>query len=731
MSSPSLRRLLLALFLLTALIVGPAAALLAQPRPFVTANGVVLQQNQTLPVFSLQGLQVNPELTSGLSQRFDGIYSRQSVGSDEYRGLPRYTMPNTTTLSLLTQYGATGGFNAFDLREIGRETPRGEVDTGVAEFLACRFLVLNSFMDGQGNLLLGPQTPQGVSTPNPFSCDFGPGQGPGYLVRTIQGATLPANTPDATPNLQTLGATVLIPMSVPVNQQRSAVPLGGPGGHISLLFSTTASDKGNTLDSSVPGLSAVAMPFFGRSLSPLRDVPVRDPAQVRKEVEDQVRSSYPGATAVNVPQPELFYYVDEPGVPQQTMEPVLNFPGIEVTVGGETIVLRDVSAPLLSGGAGGFGPTVSITAPANGSLFEPGAQVDLQGQISDGQAPYSYEWLAPDGTSLAPAATLDAAGGVQLKTSALPVLGKDGLPQPTSVTLRVTDDEGAVREAVVSLTPSRAPVAYLPLVATNATGGTASIPAALVAAPAAELAQSGFSFGVEANWDYPPYGAGGSDLPGVVPDANGMRSGMLSYGYSQRFYWSNASAWEKDWRDCGLGGIDCTFGVDRADYVYYAGHGGAGGLAMASNKDSTWFAGSNARYQTLRWAGFASCQTLRVQGYAPPSEPIRQWFGAFRGAHLLTGFNSNMADVAFGGPLMSNMRMPSFFGIDFPWAQQTIAQAWVSTAFALNAGKPAYIYAVGTNGVNPISNKLPKPGSSSMPPRPFPVASYHWVWWNE
>lgn len=733
MSSRIPRGLVIALIGLTALLAGPALASRARlgPRPLVTANGVELQQFQTLPVFTLQYPSVTPDVASDLSQRLDGVYARQGVGSDDYLGRPRYTVPNTTTASLLTQYGATGGFYAFDLDEIGREAARGPADPGQAELLACQFLLDNGFMDGQGNLLRGPQSPQGVRTLNPIGCDFDPGQGPGYEVRTIQGATVSAAAPDAAPLVQTLGATVAISMTVPVNDGRSELPLGGPGGHISLLFSTTADDKGGTLDSSVPGLGAVAMPFFGRSLTPLREVPVRDPAQVQQEVEQQVRASYPGATGVSVPPPELFYYVEEAGVAQPSMEPVLSFPGIEVAVGGETFVLRDLVVPALAGGAGGFGPSVSITSPASGSPFAPGAMVTLQGQVADGAAPYSYEWLGPDGEGLG-AGSLAAPGGVQLVTGALPAVGKDGLPQPVAVTLRVTDAEGAVREAVVSLAPSRAPAAHLPLVAREAAGGPAAAApiAGPVAAPAATLAQAGYSFGVEANWDYPPYGAGGSDLPGVVPDANGLKSGLAGYGYSQRFFWSNASAWEKDWRDCSLGGGDCTYGVDRADYVYYAGHGGAGGLALASNRDSTWFGGGGARYQTLRWAGFASCQTLRVQGFAAPGEPIRQWFGAFRGAHLLTGFNSNMADIAFGGPLASNMRMPSFFGIDFPWAQQTIAQAWVTTAFSLNAGKPAYIYARGTNGANPAADKLPKPGSPP-PPRPFPVASYHWVWWNE
>ncbi len=97
---------------------------------------------------------------------------------------------------------------------------------------------------------------------------------------------------------------------------------------------------------------------------------------------------------------------------------------------------------------------------------------------------------------------------------------------------------------------------------------------------------------------------------------------------------------------------------------------------------------------------------------------------------MLLGFNSNMADVAFGPRLVDNMRMPSFLGITFPWAQRTIREAWVQTAFQMNAGKPAYIYAVGTNGVNPADNKLPRSGDPALP-RPYPVASYHWVWWNE
>ncbi|MGQ9548183.1 MAG: DUF6345 domain-containing protein, partial [Roseiflexus sp.] len=340
------------------------------------------------------------------------------------------------------------------------------------------------------------------------------------------------------------------------------------------------------------------------------------------------------------------------------------------------------------------------------------------GTIANGTAPYTYQWFRGDETPLSDPATRDTPGTVTLTTT-LPANIRETTPDAQTVVLRVTDANGVQREASISLTPDFR-FLYMPVV-TRAGASSGAI-------QQVEPTQTNYTFGIEGNWDYPPAGPGGSDLPGVIPDVYGLRSGMLGYGYSQRFFWTNAAAWERDWRDCSLGGIDCTSGVDRADFVYYAGHGGAGGIAMASNKDSDWFSGTNARYQTLRWAGFASCQTLRVQGYASGTEPIRRWFSAFQGAHMLLGFNSNMADVAFGGQLMNNMRMPSFLGIDFSWAQLTIAQAWVKTAFDMNAGKPAYIYARNST-VNPINDKLSKP-DGAFPPRPFPATSYHWVWWE-
>lgn len=700
------------------------------PRAFVTANDVVLQQGQTLPVFRLSAPGVTAGTTQGLAGRLSGVGDRPAV-QDEYLGRTRFTVPNEGTRSLLTRYGASGGFYAFNLGALGSDTSLGPVDRATAELLACRFLDRNGLMDGQGNLLLENEALQGVATPNPQGCDFTPDPNkPRYRTRLVRAAALDAAAPAAPATEQIVGVVVEVPMAIPLpaGSVADALPLAGPGGHLSLLFTTTAPGNALSLDGEVPGLTAVAMPFFSREVTRLGDVPIDDPNTLVDRVRQQVRAAYPEASSITVPDPRVVYYVSDAAVEQRVLEPVLEFTGIEVTIGGETVVLRGIPVPLLEGGAGGFGPTVRITDPSRCARFKPGADVTLRGEVRNGRAPYRVEWIDGEGGTLQET-TLESPGTVEVTTDDLPAASRDGTRGRTTVTLRVTDDEGAVRLDRITLVPLDASPPRSTMSGGRGVGvssGRTRPRATVRPAPRS----TGYSFGIESVSDYPPTGTLNlpGDLPGVIPDARGFRDGMIRYGYSRAFSWNEGLAWERDWRDCGLGGIDCAAGVDRADFVYFAGHGGPAGILLASAKDGRWFLAQNARFQTLRWVGFASCQTLRVQGFAAGLEPIRQWFNAFQGAHLLLGFNSNMRDLPFGGRLVDNMRLPTFLGIEFPWAQQTIAQAWINTTFQLGAGSPAFIYARSA-GANPANDKLPKPGQA-MPPRPTPVTSYHWVWWE-
>ncbi len=710
-------------------LTSPSEMIATRPMPgdvFVTANGIALQAGAMLPIFSYLKPQVNLDTVNILARGFSSV-SLQPIFTDTYGGSLRFTVPNTTTNTILQQFGATAGFYLFNAHEAFSETVRpGSVfDTTAAQKLACMFLLNKGLV------------PSNVIVPGaPQQCDINFSANP-YKTTAAMAASL--NLQNNAFGQQQIGLIVQVPMSIDTSRysQIPSVPLGGAGGHISLYFRTTmAGDTGFSLDSSVPGLAALAMPFYGRQFNFFHSFPSLDAALVTQQVGDQVRAAYPGAT-VNVPPPSLMYMVSDAGRSQMALEPDYVFQGIQVTLpskaqaAGETFVLNDIVMPAVQSGSSGFGPTLTITSPTNGSTFTPGANVSFSGTLSGGTAPYTYTWSLADGTTVLGSGTLaNSSQTMTLTTNQLPAVSHGGSPASVQVVLSVTDTDGAERTIDVNLTPTIAPELFFPFVFNGFPGTTAPGQSPRSPTSPRAVAYSNYSFGVEQASDYPPYGPGGPDLPGVVPDIGGFRSGLLSYGWNSTFYWANASAWEKDWRDCTLGGGDCTYGVDRADFAYYSGHGNDGGIAMPSNVTSTWFDASNARFQNLRWVGFSSCRTLRVQGFAPPTEPIRRWFNAFQGAHMLLGFNSNMGDIAFGGPLIDNMRMPTFLGIPMPWAQRTIREAWVLTAFNMNAGKPAYIYALGANGYNAQNDKLPLP-TDPLLPRPYPVAWYYWVWWNE
>ncbi|MCL4489335.1 MAG: DUF6345 domain-containing protein [Chloroflexi bacterium] len=687
-------------------------------RPFITANGTPLAAGEPLPILRFTSPNVTSDSAKTLAGHFSSV-STKKVYTDFRNGMPFYTLPSTDTLTHFEEYGATGGFYLFNASDAFSVTARtgAAFDPIAAQLVTCGFLLDKSL------------EPSNASVPLPCLWDTKPS----LVYKTSEAWSASLKVQDGTYSKQQTGLIVQVPMSIDTSPYSSTigyVPLGGPGGHMSFFFRDIGS-SGSGVDTIVPGLAAVAMPFYGRQYTFLKTVPALDPAQVTQQVANNLKASYPGAT-VSMTTPSLLYWVDDASTPQIALEPKLDFEGVQVTDGGQTLILRDivVSAVPSGSGATGFGPSVTITSPPNGSRFAPGANVNFQAALSGGTSPYSYTWSLQDGTVLRTGTVSGTSTPLSLTTNQLPVISHGGIPASTQVVLSIVDGDGAERSASVSLRPAVAPSLFLPFLSRSASGATSPSQPSRAPAPAPTTLTSNYTFGIEQGSDYPPYGPGGLDLPGVIPDAGGFKSNMLSYGWSSLFYWANASAWERDWRDCTLGGGDCTYGVDRADFVYYPGHGGDGAIYLPSNVDSPWFKAENARFGYVRWVGFASCRTLRVQGFTAPNQPIRRWFNAFQGANMLLGFNSAMGDVAFGGPLVDNMRMPTFFGIPLRGAQRTIREAWALTAFNLNAGKVAILWAKGVNGYDAANDILPLP-TDPPTPRPWPVSWYFWEWWDE
>ena len=658
-----------------------------------------------MPVFHLIAPPVNQGTLEGLGRLFPGITGTQVFTDPTHTGSLRFTSVNTQTGRSVEQFVAGGGFFATNFTRAFSETPAllDYQPSFVCDFLKSKGLF-----------------PQGVTPPQVQDCagQLPYTETPIYLsIVTPTGGLVGANGPDLThavSEVVQIGVVYHVPLAVDVGLiAPDYIPLGGPGGHLSMLL--TGFGDNESLDPQWPGVNAIASPFHERSLTKIGDYP----AISQKEAIDQLRGSLPAGAIITPGNPGLMYYVDHPAVTQTTMMPMWVFTDALANVGGQEVDLKGLTLP----GVSGFLPDVHITAPTDGSIYFPGQPLIVTGIISGSAAPFTYTLAVEGGDVIA--SGVAPGGALQLPLASVPFPLDKGSGDNIVLILSVTDGNGAIGNDTALL---NAPLrVYLPLVLRDSVGAGARA----VSRSGDRLDPAGpaalFTVGVE--WiQY--YNGTAPDLAGVPPDANGFYNSLRAQGWTGRFNWGNNAAWEKDWRDCALGGIDCTWGVDRAEFVYFSGHGSPARIYFGVNKDSYDFFGGNARFQNVRWAAFSSCQTLRAGPYVGTGNPpLTYWFNAFQGAYMLLGFHSNMGDIAFGGPLVDNMRLPKFLGLPLYGAQRSIREAWVLTAFQMNAGKPAYLYARGN--FDPVDFKLPDPMwlNYSTPPLTG-IYQYRWVWWD-
>ena len=435
------------------------------------ANGITLAAATELPIFKISSPAVTIEGTQVLTRVFDGIFdpTNLTLQQDTYIGHSRFTGLNAKNNTILEQFGATGGFYAYEPTRAfgdGSVVPNPSLDPARAQLLACQFILLHAAtLDPTSENLQIP----GLSTEkcvNDFKTN------PLYKVstETLSGQ---ANTPEALTTNQPIRIMVTVPLLVNTARytQLPTIPLGGPGGHISMIFDDTVEQPtapGPSLDSNIPGLQAVAMPAFGRSLTFMKTVLAADPNTAADQVLQQVKAAFPGGTNIQIPDPALAFFVSDAAQPQGLLEPKLTFSGVSVDVNGETLVLKDIVLPGVESGPGGLGPSVSILSPNNGDLYLRGKTVSLRGLLGDGLPPYHYDWQLDDGTSLG-GGTLDAPGELPALDANLPLPDNKGAPGNLTVLLVVTDDEGVTRQQAVSLV---SPVSvFLPSVTNGSLAG--------------------------------------------------------------------------------------------------------------------------------------------------------------------------------------------------------------------------------------------------------------------
>lgn len=702
--------ILVALALLLPGLLAPVSFPPVQSAPFSDQDGVNanLALPAQLPVYSLSAPTVNITTTQSLGSLFSGIGAQMVMTDTSHASTPLFITGNPETGSLLEQYGASGGFFAFNPSRAFAEEPANlDYSPGVV----CNFLSSNKLFPNDIN-------------PANTACNGQLLQYTNSLVyQTIITPALPSGAPDfsswdgisAVSQTQVIAQLWQIPLEIDISKDtgipggRYAIPLTGPGGHLSLLL--TGYDDSPPLDSELPGLQALAAPYHQRQRQLIGLFDAIQPAQAAAELKSQLQAMFPGAV-INTGEPQIGYYVEDAAEPQEALLPVWTFPDATAIVDGEEVNLRGYHIPAVAG----FLPEVSIISPPDGSPYSPNSALNLTAVMTTTTSPVlTYTLMLEGGTPILTGTT--TGGEVTISVEPFPVGVR---PEEPGFYLRlgVEDVNGGYAEDALQLVYVPPKDIFLPLVPQ-----IFSAPPGGLASPAPASPTAVRTMGVE--WVH-YYRGTLPDLPGVPPDGNGFYSGLQSLGWSGRFKWTNDSAWAKDWKDCSLGGIDCSAGVDRAEFVYFAGHGSPARIYFGVNKDAYNARAEDARFQNVRWAGFASCQTLRAGPWvAPGNPPLSHWFNAFQGAYMLMGFHSNMADVHFGPRLVSNMRPITFFGITL--FQRTIREAWVLTAFEMNAGKPAYLYAV-SNTMNPVDYMLPD-SSASLPPL-LNITQYRWVWWD-
>jgi hypothetical protein len=656
---------------------------------------------------------VSTETTQALARLFPGVSGNRTVSDTTHAGTLRYTDVNTATGRELQQYVASGGFFVYNSKRAFSEQPGAELNIYTPNWV-CNFLASKQLFPAETEPLTrncnDPSLPYDVT--------------PIYLSVVTPSAALANGVggTQAISSLTQIGVVYHVPLAVNVTAAAPHfIPLGGPGGHLSILL--TGFGDQESLDPQWPGINAVASPWYNRTLERQGDYPE---VPVDQAIQS-LRSVAPGAV-ITPGNPVLEYYVGDPAEPQPFIMPMWHFPDAMANVGGQEVNLRGVWVP----GIDGFLPGVHITVPPDGSTYFPGRPVTVTGVISGSAGPFNYALTLEDGSPLK--SGVAPSGTLHLLVNSLPLFNNKGQAVDIRLQLTVTDTNGASSQDSVMLHPPR--LSYLPIVMRNA----GMLGAYVLVSDMRDVSSQGrapdradivHSMGVEF---VRYYNGTNPDLSGVPPDGNGYYSGLASAGWSGAFYWANNSAWERDWRDCSLGGSDCTYGVDRAEFAYFSGHGSPARIYFGTNINSYNFFGGNARYQNVRWAGFSSCQTLRAGPYVSPGNPpLTNWFNAFQGAYMLLGFHSNMADIAFGGPLVDNMRVPLWFGfLPQPSLQLSVREAWVQTAFAMNAGDPAYLYAVGA--FDPVNFRLPDPSRFvdyfTSPLSPGSIYQFRWVWWG-
>lgn len=136
------------------------------------------------------------------------------------------------------------------------------------------------------------------------------------------------------------------------------------------------------------------------------------------------------------------------------------------------------------------------------------------------------------------------------------------------------------------------------------------------------------------------------DYPEPTPDLTqcnesvaGLTNGLMSYGWTRKYFYGNTGAWEEDFKKQSLGGTDYLY-ADTVDLVAFSGHGCSDFFEFSVSHDDIALAATDAYWGDgdLEWIFIDSCNSNSDAGYT-------WWYQhAFHGLHLLCGWDGTAPD---------------------------------------------------------------------------------------
>ena len=132
-----------------------------------------------------------------------------------------------------------------------------------------------------------------------------------------------------------------------------------------------------------------------------------------------------------------------------------------------------------------------------------------------------------------------------------------------------------------------------------------------------------------------------SGLPHTKTNLASFNNAFTGRGIPVEFSWSDANAWERDFKDPSKGGTDSTW-TDHVDMTYWQGHGSPTGFSFAgcSSTDDTKLSNTDARWGNgdVEWMSLFTC--LILEGTSGGKTWWQRWGAAFDGLHQINSFHT-------------------------------------------------------------------------------------------